>query len=76
MNLAPILTMNFPFFRNIYHSQIQHFQQAFIGRKYRFNCPRKASQTIHTCNQDIFYTTVLQTVESVPSLTFTLFSFR
>lgn len=36
MNLSPILTMASPFFRNIYHSKIQHFQKTFIGRKYGF----------------------------------------
>ena len=36
MNLPPILTMASPFFRDIYHGQIQHFQQTFIGRKYGF----------------------------------------
>ena len=36
MNLASILTMASPFFRDIYHSQIQHFQQTLIRRKHGF----------------------------------------
>lgn len=33
---APILPTSGPFFRNVHHDQIQHFQQAVIGRKHRF----------------------------------------
>ncbi len=33
---APVLTPSAPFFRNIHHSQIQHFQQTTISRKHRF----------------------------------------
>lgn len=34
MDLIPILSVICPFFRNIYHSQIQHFQEAVIRGKY------------------------------------------
>lgn len=34
MDLPPILTMACPFFRDVHHRQIQHFQQSVIGRKY------------------------------------------
>lgn len=30
------LPMSGPLFRDIHHGQVQHFQQAVIGRKYRF----------------------------------------
>ena len=33
---APILPTSGPFFRNVHHDQMQHFQQAVIGRKHRF----------------------------------------
>lgn len=33
MDDAPILTPPSPFFGNLHHSQVQHFQQAVIGRK-------------------------------------------
>ena len=34
MDLPTILTMPNPFFGNVHHSQIQHFQQAAIGWEY------------------------------------------
>ena len=36
MDQAPILPSPSPLFRNIHHGQIEHFQQAIIGRKHRF----------------------------------------
>ena len=36
MNLAPILSVTGPFFRDIHHSQIQHFQETLIRRKHGF----------------------------------------
>ena len=35
MDLTPILSAAGPFFRNIRHCQIEHFEKAVIGRKYR-----------------------------------------
>lgn len=34
MDLPPILAVTGPFFRDVYHRQIQHFQEAVIGGKY------------------------------------------
>ena len=36
MDLPPILSVSGPFFRDIHHGQIQHFQKTVIRRKYRF----------------------------------------
>ena len=36
MDNAPIPALARPFFRDVHHRQIQHFQQAVIGREYRF----------------------------------------
>ena len=36
MNLLPILPVSSPFFCDIHHGQIQHFQKTVIRRKYRF----------------------------------------
>ena len=33
MNNSPILTFTGPFFCNIHHSQIEHFQKTFVGRE-------------------------------------------
>ena len=35
MDLPPILSVTCPFFRDIHHGQIQHFQETLIGREYR-----------------------------------------
>ena len=35
MDLSPILSMSSPFFRDIHHGQIQHFQETLIRREYR-----------------------------------------
>ncbi len=35
MDLSPILTVSRPFLSDIYHGQIQHFQETVIGWKYR-----------------------------------------
>ena len=35
IDLAPVLTATCPLFRDVLHSQIQHFEKAIIGRKYR-----------------------------------------
>ena len=32
---APVLTPSRPFFRDIDHCEIKHFQQTVVGRKYR-----------------------------------------
>lgn len=34
VDTAPILTASCPFFSDVLHSQIQHFEKAVIGRKY------------------------------------------
>ena len=34
VDTAPILTESCPFFSDVLHSQIQHFEKAVIGRKY------------------------------------------
>ena len=34
IDAAPVLTATGPFFRDVLHSQIQHFEKAVIGRKY------------------------------------------
>lgn len=36
MDNAPIPALACPFFRDVHHRQIQHFQQAVIGRKHGF----------------------------------------
>ena len=36
MDLSPVLAVACPFLRDIHHCQIQHFQQAVVGRKYGF----------------------------------------
>ena len=36
MDQVPVLTPSVPFFRNVHHRQIQHFQQAVVGRKNGF----------------------------------------
>ena len=35
MDLSPILSVSSPFFRDIHHGQIQHFQETLIRREYR-----------------------------------------
>ena len=35
VDTAPVLTAACPFFCDVLHSQIQHFEKAIIGRKYR-----------------------------------------
>ena len=35
MDLTPILTVACLFLWDIHHSQIQHFQETLVGRKYR-----------------------------------------
>ena len=35
MDLTPILTVACLFLWDIHHSQIQHFQETIVGRKYR-----------------------------------------
>ena len=36
MDHTPVLPTSGPLFRNVYHGQIQHFQQTVIRREYRF----------------------------------------
>ena len=36
MDNAPFPALARPFFRDVHHRQIQHFQQAVVGRKHRF----------------------------------------
>ena len=46
MNLPPILPVSSPFFRDIHHGQIQHFQKTVIRRKYRFRFSDLSELTI------------------------------
>ena len=48
MNDAPVLPPSSPFFRNIHRSQIQHFQQTIISRKYRFGFGDLAQLAVKT----------------------------
>ena len=50
MDQAPVLTASSPFFANIYHGQIQHFQQAVIGRKHGFGFCHLAQLAVNTLN--------------------------
>ena len=47
---APVLTASSPFFCNIHHGQIQHFQQAVIGGKDRFGLGHLAQLVVETLN--------------------------
>ena len=50
VNQAPILPSSGPFFRNVHHGQIQHFQQAIIGRKDGFGLGNLAELAIKALN--------------------------
>ena len=47
---APVLPPSGPFFCNIYHSQIQHFQQTIISWKHRFGLGYLAQLAVETLN--------------------------
>ena len=47
---TPVLPPSGPFFRNIHHSQIQHFQQAVIGRKDGFSFGYLAELAVKALN--------------------------
>ena len=47
---APILPPPGPFFRNVHHGQIQHFQQAVISGKHRFGLGHLAQLAIKPLN--------------------------
>ena len=50
VNQAPILSPPGPFFRNVHHGQIQHFQQAVISGKHRFGLGHLAELAVETLN--------------------------
>ena len=50
VNQAPILPSSGPFFRNVHHGQIQHFQQAVISGKHRFGLGHLAELAVETLN--------------------------
>ena len=50
VNQAPILSPSSPFFRNVHHGQIQHFQQAVISGKHRFGLGHLAQLAVETLN--------------------------
>ena len=47
---APILPTSGPFFRNVHHGQIQHFQQAVISGKHQFGLGHLAELAVETLN--------------------------
>ena len=47
---TPVLPPSGPLFRNIYHSQIQHFQQTVIGGKDGFGLGHLAQLAVETLN--------------------------
>ena len=47
---TPVLAPAGPFFRNIHHGQIQHFQQAVIGGKDRFGLGHLAQLAVEALN--------------------------
>ena len=50
VNQAPILSPSSPFFRNVYHGQIQHFQQAVIRGKDRLGLCHLAQLAVKSLN--------------------------
>ena len=50
MDQAPVLPPSSPLFRNIHHSQIQHFQQAVIGGKDGLGLNHLAQLAVKTLN--------------------------
>jgi hypothetical protein len=51
MDLSPVLTMAGPFFRDINHGQIQHFQQGVIRWKYGLGFRYFPELTVKTLNR-------------------------
>lgn len=47
---APVAASTGPLFRDIYHSQIQHFQQAVIGGENRFGLGHLAQLAVEPLN--------------------------
>lgn len=50
MNLSPILTVSRPFLGNVYHGQIQHFQQTVMRREYGFGFRHLAELPVEPLN--------------------------
>ena len=50
MDQAPVLTASSPFFGNVHHGQIQHFQQAVISRKHGFGFCHLAQLAVKSFN--------------------------
>lgn len=50
MDQAPVLTATSPFFSNVHHGQIQHFQQAVISRKHGFGFCHLAQLAVKSFN--------------------------
>ena len=50
MDQAPVLMAISPFFGNVYHGQIQHFQQAVISRKLGFGFCHLAQLAVKSFN--------------------------
>ena len=50
MNHAPILASARPFLGNLRHGQVQHFQQAVIGRKHQFGLGHLAQLAVKALN--------------------------
>ncbi len=51
MNDAPILPPASPFPGNVHHSQIQHFQQAVIGREYGLGLGHLSKLSVKSLNR-------------------------
>ena len=51
MDLSPILTVSRPFLSDIYHGQIQHFQETIIGWKYRLGFGDFPELTVKSFNR-------------------------
>ena len=50
MDLTPILTVACLFLWDIHHSQIQHFQETIVGRKYRLGFGDLLELTVKSLN--------------------------
>ena len=50
MDHTPVLAASGPFFGNVHHGQIQHFQQAVIGWEYRFCLGDLAKLAVESLN--------------------------
>ena len=50
MDHTPVLPTSGPLFRNVYHGQIQHFQQTVIRREYGFGFRHLAELPVEPLN--------------------------